>query len=174
MYYNTTTLSLNDPAGRIEFVRQLYNLLCVESDATQAEDTQAAVSELNGKIRRLPMKSMYTKVDKSGKKRRRREDDDNHTGTGEDDGGDHAQLRTHGYEVKPNVVMDASGGEWGPLFKVLATFFDLFAMLMPNPRSRIIFLLCIDPWTRRGNSSRRRFGRIRTSSRCSDSLIPFH
>ena len=56
---------MNDPAGRIEFVRQLYNLLCVESDATQAEDTQAAVSELNGKIRRLPMKSMFTRVDKA-------------------------------------------------------------------------------------------------------------
>ena len=137
VYYTQTTLSLSDSAGRIGFVRHLYNLLCVESDPTQAEDTQAAVSRLNEKIESLPMKSMFTKDDKNDRKRRR--DDSNHTGTGDGGGDDRAQLRTHGYEVKSDVFMDASGGEWGPLFKVPATLFDLFAMLMPKPRSRIMF-----------------------------------
>ena len=57
---------------------------------------------------------------------------------------DRAQLRAHGYEVEPEVVVNASRGEWGPLFKVPATVFDFFAMLTPNHRSRIIFSLCID------------------------------
>ena len=71
-----------------------------------------------------------------------------HAGAGEGEGGgdDRAQLRAHGYEVEPEVIVDASGGEWGPLFKVPAALI-FFAMLTPNPRSRIISSLCIDPWT---------------------------
>ena len=82
VYYKATTLSLRDSAGRIEFVRHLYNRLCVESDPTEAEDTQSAVSGLNEQIERLPMKSMYTKDDKNDRNRSRG-DDGNHTGTGE-------------------------------------------------------------------------------------------
>jgi hypothetical protein len=49
-------------------------------------------------------------------------------------------------EVKSEVIGDASGGGWEPLFKVPATLFYLFAMLMLDPRSWIIFSPCIDPW----------------------------
>ena len=86
---------------------------------------------------------MYTKDDKTGRKHAGA-DDGNHAGAGEGAADDRAQLRAHGYEVEPEVVVNASRGEWGPLFKVPATVFDFFAMLTPNHRSRIIFSLCID------------------------------
>ena len=71
---------------------------------------------------------------------------------GEGGGGVRVQLRTRGYEVKPEVVVDASGGEWEQLFKVPATLSYLFAILMLDPRGRVIFSLCINPWTRTRNS----------------------
>jgi hypothetical protein len=81
----------------------------------------------------------------SRKRARTNPNNDDHAGGG--GGDDCAQLRAHGYEVKPEVIMDDNGGEWEPLFKVLATLFYLLAMLMLNPRGRIIFSPCIDPWT---------------------------
>ena len=144
-------MSLDDSVGRVEFVRHLYNLLCIEVDQDQDRDTDSAVRGLNKKIKSLPMKSMYTKQAIAGKTGRKRA----HTGNGDRAGGadedDRAQLRAHGYEVKPEVIVDASGGEWAPLFKVPATLFYLFAMLTLDPRGRTIFSLCIDPWTRTGN-----------------------
>jgi hypothetical protein len=144
-------LSLNDSVGRIEFVRYLYNLLCIEVDQDQDRDTNSAVSELNAKIKRLPMKSMYTKQATAGKAGRKRA----HTGNGDSAGGadedDRAQLRARGYEVKPEVMVDASGGEWGPIYKVSATLFYLFAMLTLDPRGRTILSPCTDPWTRTVN-----------------------
>ena len=69
-------------------------------------------------------------------------------------GGDgHAQLSAHGYEVEPEVFVDASGGEWGPIFGVSAYLFYSFAMLTLDSRRRTIFSLSIDPWTRTSNSS---------------------
>ena len=69
------------------------------------------------------MKSMSTKDGNSGRKRART---GNATGNSNRAGGgggdDRAQLRAHGYEVKPDVVVDANG-EWEPLFKVLACLF---------------------------------------------------
>jgi len=166
---------LHNSVGRMEFVRHLYNLLCIEldQDQDQDQDTRSAVRELNCRIESKPMKSMYTKEATSNNGR-----ECAHTGNGDrtsgEGGYDHAQLRAHGYEVEPDVFVDASGGEWGPIYKVPATLFYLFAMLTLDPRCRIIFSLCTDPWTRTRNSSRKRFGRIRTSSRCSDFLIPSH
>jgi hypothetical protein len=145
-------LSLNDSVGRVEFVRHLYNLLCIEVDQDQDRDTDSAVRELNKKIKSLPMKSMYTKQATAGKTGRKRA----HTGNGDRAGGagedDRAQLRAHGYEVKPEVIVDASGGEWAPLYEVPATlFYYIFAMLTLDPRGRTIFSLCTDPWTRTRN-----------------------
>jgi len=97
------------------------------------------------------MKSMYTKqastTGKPCRKRARTGNGDRAGGAGEDD---RAQLRAHGYEIKPEIIVDASGGEWAPLYKVPATLFYLFAMLTLDPRGRTIFLPCTDPWTRTG------------------------
>ncbi len=117
----------------------------VDQDQDQDGDTDCAVHQLNEKIESLPMKSMYTKQATAG-----------HTGNGDRAGGagedDRAQLRAHGYEAKPEVIVDASGGEWAPLYKVTATlFYYLFAVLIPDPRGRTIFSLCTDPWTRTRN-----------------------
>ena len=166
-------LSLNDSAGRTNFLRHLYNLLQLE--LYQDQEIREAILDLNRRIGRQLKESMHTDDENTGG---RRASTGSATGSsnraGEGGGDDRAQLRARGYEVKPEVVVDDSGGEWAPLFKVPATFFYSFAVLTLDPRGRIIFSLCIDPWTRTRNSSRRKFGRIRTSSRCSDFLTPFH
>ena len=168
---------MNNAAGRIEFIRHFYSLLQLELDQDEDQDTRSAIHEFNIRIEGNLVQSVCTKDDNGGRKRTRT-GTGNTTGsghlTGEGGGDDRAQLRAQGYEVKPEVVVDASGGELAPLYKVSAICFDLFAMLTLDPRGRIIFSLCIDPWIRTRNSSRRKFGRVRRSLRCSDFLIPFH
>jgi len=94
------------------------------------------------------MKSMYTKETTSnGNSGGKRASRGNRSHAGGGGGDDHAQLRAHGYEVEPDVFVDASGGEWGPIYKVPETLFYLFAMLTLDPRCRIIFSQCTDPWT---------------------------
>jgi len=62
----------------------------------------------------------------------------NATGNGNRAGGggedDRAHLRAHGYEVKPEVVADASG-EWEPLFKVPASLFLLIRYADARPQT---------------------------------------
>ena len=97
------------------------------------------------------MKSMHTKQAAAGKAGRKRA----HTGNGDHAGGagedDRAQLRAHGYEVIPEVIVDPSGGEWAPIYKVPAALLYLFAMLTLDPSGRTILSLYTDPWTRTGN-----------------------
>ena len=106
---------------------------------------------------------MFTKDNGGNRSRERTRTDDTTRGSsrvGEGGGDDRAQLRAHGYEVKPDVIVDASGGKWATVFKVPATFSNSFAVLTLDPRDRVIFSLCINPWTRTRNSLRRKFGRI--------------
>ena len=169
------SLSLNNTAGRIEFIRHLYNLLRLESDQDEDQNTQSAINDLNSRIESNLEESVCTKDD-TGSRKRTRTGSATGSGnrTGEGGGGYRAQLRAQGYEVKPEVEVDASGGEWVPYYKVPAICFYLFAMLTLDPRGHIIFSLCIGRWTRTRNSSRRKFGKVRRSSRFSDFLIPFH
>ena len=166
-------LSLNDSAGRTYFLRQLYNLRRLE--LYQDQETRAVILDHNRRIDRQLKKSMHTENDNTcGKRTRTGGATGSGNRAGEGGGDDHARLRAHGYELKPGVDVDASGNELAPLFKVPAIFLYLFAVLTVDPRDRIIFSLYIDPWTRTRNSSRRKFVRIRTSSRYSDFLIPSH
>ena len=127
----------------------MYNLLDIEVDEDEGRNMSFAVRKLNSIIASLPMKSMYTKQATAGKTGRKRAHTNNGDRAGGGDEDDRAQLRAHGYEVKPEVIVDASGGEWAPLYKVPATLFYFFAMLTPDPRGRTISSLCTDPWTRR-------------------------
>ena len=106
---------MDDTASRIQFVRYLYNILRLELDQKQDQATRTAISNLNRRIMKLPMASMITKDGNSGRKRA---PTGNATGNGHRAGGDgRAQLRAHGYEVKPEGGVDAIG-EWEPFFKV--------------------------------------------------------
>jgi len=100
---------LNDSAGRVEFVRHLYNLLCVEVDRDRDRDTKLAIDELNRRIKDGGLDSMYTA--------RKHAFTDNCDCTGRG-GDDHTPLRAHGLEVKPEVIVDDMGGTWEPLFEV--------------------------------------------------------
>jgi len=123
---------LNDSAGRAEFVRHLYILLCVEIDRDR--NWKRVITELENRIRNDKLNSMFTKdvPGDPGRKHARTGDDhqdgDHRAGShraGRD--GDHrVQLRAHGFEVKPEVIVDDSGGTWEPLFEVPATLFYFF------------------------------------------------
>ena len=102
---------MNDPVGRIDFVRQLYNLLCVELDREQEQDTQSAILELNRRIENHPMKSMYT-------------EDGNRAGEGGGDG--RAQLLAHGYEVQPELVAETLRWQMGPTFQGPSNLFSAY------------------------------------------------
>ena len=132
---------MNNPDGRAEFVRHLYNLLYEELDL---KDTKNAIQELSSKVDECDIRSIYTNdVDSTG--------DSDHAGTRvPGDEYDRAQLRGHGYEVKSEVVVSISGGDLKTLFKVSSTLFH-FAMLTLDPRGRIMFSPCIDTKTRTRN-----------------------
>ena len=125
---------MNDSAGRIQFVRYLYNLLRLELPQNQDQTTQTIISKLNRRIKKHPMKSMTTEDGNSGRKRARTGNatgNSNRAGGG--GGGDRTQLRAHGYEVKPEVVVDANG-EWEPLFEVPASLFLLIRYADARPQ----------------------------------------
>jgi hypothetical protein len=124
VYYNVFRLSLTDDEGRVKFARCLYNLFYMKSDQDQDAIAKWAVFELNNMVERSGLKSLNTQSsNRRGSRKRARTDnnDDDDRSGGSRDG--HAQLRAHGYEVQPEVFVDASGGEWSSLCKVLETFF---------------------------------------------------
>ena len=107
-------ISLNDPNGRVTFVRYLYNLRALEEEDP---DTEALVDDLNGLIQGLELKSLYTQVESKKKNTNKRP----RTGTGSN--GDNAyggggsdpmqqQLRAHAFEVKQETVIDDQGISW--------------------------------------------------------------
>ena len=120
---------MNAPVGRVRFARNLYNLLHVNVDDEECEDTRNATKELNTAILKQPnMKSFFTEKDDEESNK---SDDERHnkkcarTGDGGGAEGrrggtadDHAELRTHGYEVKQEVTVDAGGVALEPLFEV--------------------------------------------------------
>jgi hypothetical protein len=75
------------------------------------------------------MKSLVTK--KSKKKDGRKNDGDG-AGAGAGVGGtgaaDSEDLRAHGYEVKPDVVVDNKGGTFEPFFKVWQPFCTYYTL----------------------------------------------
>ena len=113
---------MNDSVGRVKFARHLYNPLCVELE--QERDAKDAIDKLHCRIRSSRMKSMYTRdvTSATGRERAGTDNGDSAVGGG---GDDRAQLRARGHEVKPEVLVDACGGEWELLDEVLATFSTL-------------------------------------------------
>ena len=50
-------------------------------------------------------------------------------GAGDTGAADCAELRAHGDEVKPEVIVDDKGGIWKAFSKVIALFYSLYAVL---------------------------------------------
>jgi hypothetical protein len=116
---------LNILVGCIEFVHQLYNFLSVLGEEWEA--TMMPIQRLNEKISdykdQYSMKSLMTKKSK-------RKDGHKSDGAGASMGAgvggasavDSKDFRAHGYEVKLDVMVDAKGGTFKPLFKVWRPF----------------------------------------------------
>jgi hypothetical protein len=77
------------------------------------------IRQLNEEVEARGLKTMHTQDPKknASRKRARVIGDDDGTGRG-GGGGDHAQLRAQGYEVKSDVIVDDKGIEWEPISKV--------------------------------------------------------
>jgi hypothetical protein len=118
---------LNQPSGRVEFIRHFYNLLSANSD--EEANTSTTIAELNRKIANRNMMSMHTKeaTKNNSRKRARTAGDGSEGGGGRGDrggggGSDDRQLRAHGYEVRPEDFVDDFGMLWQSLDKVSVTF----------------------------------------------------
>ena len=114
---------MDDPDGRVEFARQLYNLshLEVEDNKDTREKTHQLNRDVVSNAYQLKLKSFYSTNGTRGtrKKRARTDDVESASGdSGDEDTADCVELRAHGYEVEPQVVVDSHGGTWSPLFKV--------------------------------------------------------
>ncbi|KAH9981683.1 kinase-like domain-containing protein [Russula compacta] len=121
VYYRTKEFSLNESVGRVEFARQLYNFLYMQAGHSEEEykDTTEKIEQLRDEILEYRLhfatRSFNPKdiQESSGESARTRD-----SGSADPpDPGDCAELRAHGYEVKPEVIVDDSGGRWEPLFK---------------------------------------------------------
>jgi len=125
---------LNTPVGRVEFARQLYNFLSVLGE--EGEITKTPIQQLKEKItdhqNKYGMKSLMTK--KSKKKNDGREGDGDGDGAGAGasvegtSAADSEDLRAHGYEVKPDVIVDNKGGTFEPFFKVWRPFCTYYTL----------------------------------------------
>ncbi|KAI0245824.1 hypothetical protein BJV78DRAFT_1259964 [Lactifluus subvellereus] len=125
VFYADKNFWLNTSVGRVKFVHQLYNLLHVSVGGEEAEDTKATIEQLKDKILKQneesPMKSFHTKEGTQGQGTKGK---GAHTGGGAGAGAggagaaDCAELRAHGYEVNPEVIVDDKGIAWEKLFKM--------------------------------------------------------
>jgi len=121
---------LNTSVGRVEFARQLYNLLRAlgEDKEEENKDTWMKINQLRGKIWEHD-KIFYMKPFEPGKTRenpaRTDASDDSSTGSSVGSAGaaDCEDLESHGYQVKLQVtIVDNKGGTMEPLFRVWQPF----------------------------------------------------
>jgi Protein kinase domain len=135
---------LDDRVRRAEFARQLYNLLHLEVEEDEDRDTIIKTNQLEQKIRSERLDALFTRDGTQGTKQKRRRTD---VGAGESRGSGGkgtahcAELRAHGYEVQSQVIVDANGGTWEPLFEVwrpLSAYYTQHALtLRPQMPSHI-------------------------------------
>jgi hypothetical protein len=107
----------------------LYNLLHLEVEVDEDRDTRKEAEQLGQCVTAAWMNSLFGRGDTQGTKQKRRRMDVSGGGRGGGGGqgtADSAELRAHGYEVQSQVIVDANGGTWEPLFKVwqpLSTYY---------------------------------------------------
>jgi hypothetical protein len=122
---------LNILVGCIEFAHQLYNFLSVLGEEWEA--TMMPIQWLNEKI--LDYKDQYSikvLIMKKSKRKDGHKSDSASAGMGAGVGGtsaaDSKDFRAHGYEVKLDVMVDAKGGTFEPLFKVWQLFYTYYRL----------------------------------------------
>jgi hypothetical protein len=120
---------------RVEFTRQLYNLLHLEVEEDEDRDTVSKINKLDKTIRSEGLTSLFTHSTQGTRQKRRRTD----VGAGGSGGGGGrgtahgAELRAHGYEVQSQVIVDANGGTWEPLVEVWQPLFTICRFNAPSP-----------------------------------------
>ena len=136
---------MNTSVGRVEFARQLYNLLRAlgEDKKEEDKDTWMKINQLRGKISEHD-KIFYMKPFEPGKTRenpaRTSSSDDSSTGASDDSStgasvgsagaADCEDLESHGYQVKLQVtIVDNKGGTMEPLFRVWQPFCTHYVLL---------------------------------------------
>ena len=114
---------MDNPDGRVEFARQFYNILHldVEDNKDTREKTNKLSYDVVSNASKFNLKSFYSTYGTQGVKKKRACTDD--VDDASEDGGDEdtaecIELRAHGYEVEPQVVVDSHAGTWLPLFEV--------------------------------------------------------
>ena len=109
----------------------MYNLLRLEVEEDEDKDTRKEAEQLDQCVTLSGMNSLYGRGDTPGTTQKRRRMDVSGDGRGGGRGqgpADSAELRAHGYEVQSQVIVDADGGTWEPLFGVwqpLSTYYTL-------------------------------------------------
>jgi hypothetical protein len=91
----------------------LYNILHLEVENDEDGDTRNETKALNDQIAKAELIPLFSGGGRGG-------------GGGQGPA-DSAELRAHGYEVQSQVIVDANGGTWEPLFKVwrpLSTYYS--------------------------------------------------
>ena len=124
---------MNQPSGRVEFIRLFYSLLSINSD--EEGNTSYTIADFNRKVQKANMKSMHTEeaTENKGRKRARTAGDGGSEGGGgrasEGSGTDDTRLRAHGYEVRSDDIVNDLGDVLELLYKVPVTFSHV---LFPN------------------------------------------
>jgi hypothetical protein len=122
---------LSSPVGRIDFARQLYNLIHRRLEGENGTDTQTKTERLDKVINDHDLKSFHTKnptnvagrsTGTGGANKRARTDGGGGAGGRRERAADHEDLRAHGYEVETGVVVDDRGVPWEPVYEVWQPF----------------------------------------------------
>ncbi|KAF8125462.1 kinase-like domain-containing protein [Boletus edulis] len=129
VYYTKKAFLFDDPLGRVEFARHLYNLRA-ELDQKEDQGAEDAVKALVDQVKKCKMKLMYTKSETGRGKHTESNHDDPAGGGGGN--GHNAQLRAHGYELEPKFIMDDSGGTLEPVYKTPDHILTVYKRTNPN------------------------------------------
>ncbi|KAH9952845.1 hypothetical protein BC827DRAFT_210884 [Russula dissimulans] len=163
-FITETKYRLNDLDGRARFVRELYNFSHMLEREGEFNDINVKLTEFKAKIdqhdEKHPMKSFFTKNDKGAKNnnaddnnannnnKKRRLNEDTGDGSGEGRAGginaaDRADLRAHGYEVKPEAedIVDPSGKFVLRAFKIQrpSHILPVYQPSVPDPQTSEFF-----------------------------------
>ncbi|KAH9960197.1 kinase-like domain-containing protein [Russula dissimulans] len=134
--YKEKRLSLNKSIDRIDFVRQLYNLIHMEREDEHCKDTIKKTSELKRAIFVHRLKS-FSSPDMDTDKFTDYEEADQRDRTGDDEhAADYAELRAHGYEAEPRVIVDDSGGRREQFYQTPSHIHTVYRP--PDPINKLI------------------------------------
>jgi hypothetical protein len=138
--YDSTCYRIRTPSERLELVLLLYNLVHILSNEKDDGTTVAAIQRYNKAIdiyyARFSMKTFDDKHDQSSQNNKCRNeessDDDEHDARTEDEKIYGMQLRPHGYEVEPGIIVAEDGSRFERLFDVWHPFYEIihFSLFM--------------------------------------------